>query len=121
MGSGRAPPPSWLLRTPRFTNRLLESEKEFFLRALGVPKGAVFVSSRTTASKDAFVKWAAQYLASRGAPLHPLGVGASKILFAEVSPEELEGLCVRSLLAEQKSKQLPPEVAARPARVKKLL
>ena len=121
VGSGRAPPPSWLLRTPRFTNRLLETEKEFFLRALGVPKGAVFVSSRTTASKDAFVKWAAQYLASRGAPLHPLGVGASKILFAEVSAEELEGLCVRSLLAEQKTKQLPPEVAARTAGVKKLL
>ena len=43
------------------------------LRALGVPKGAVFVSSRTTASKDAFVKWAAQYLASRGAAAHPSG------------------------------------------------
>ena len=85
------------------------------------PEGAVFVSSRTTASKDAFVKWAAHDLETPASPQHPLGVGASTSLCAEVSPEELEGLCVRSLLAEQKSKQLPPEVAARTAGVKKLL
>ncbi|EOD29381.1 hypothetical protein EMIHUDRAFT_204032 [Emiliania huxleyi CCMP1516] len=101
-GSSASGGGSWLLRTPRFTNRLLEAHRPFFLGALGVPAGALFASRRTTESGDPFLKWAAAFLARRGAPLLPLEPGASKALFSEASEDELQERCVKELLAELK-------------------
>ena len=101
-GSSASGGGSWLLRTPRFTNRLLEAHRPFFLGALGMPAGALFVSRRTTESGDPFLKWAAAFLARRGAPLLPLEPGASKALFSEASEDELQERCVKELLAELK-------------------
>ena len=57
---------------------------------------------RTTESGDPFLKWAAAFLARRGAPLLPLEPGASKALFSEASEDELQERCVKELLAELK-------------------
>ena len=63
-------PPTWLTKSPRFLNRLLEAYAEFFVRdVFEVPAGAIFVSKKTTESKDPFVKWASSYLTQRGAPV----------------------------------------------------
>mmetsp|Transcript_50294 Transcript_50294/g.132827 ORF Transcript_50294/g.132827 Transcript_50294/m.132827 type:complete len:822 (+) Transcript_50294:738-3203(+) len=73
--------PTWLTRAPRFLNRLLEAYNEFFVRdVFEVPPGALFVSKRTTDSKEPFIKWACGYL------------------FREVSEAELEERCVAELL-----------------------
>ena len=55
-GGGGGAKGSWLLRTPRFTNRLLEAYRDFYLEVLGVPAGALF-SARATAhvSPDMYV------------------------------------------------------------------
>ena len=79
-----------MLRTARFHNRLLEADRDFFLGVLGVAKGSLFVSQKTTESKEPFLKWAATYLARRGAPLFPIAAGAHKLLFTEASEDELQ-------------------------------
>lgn len=94
----------WLFRTPRFSNRLLEMYRDFFVHdVLGVPKGAVFVSSRTTDSKDPFVMWACDFLKSHNAPVYPLEAGSNKLLFQEVGEYELTGLVVKVLLSNDRS------------------
>ena len=91
--------PSWLTKSPRFLNRLLEADPAFFVHEVfGLPKGTLFVSQRTTQSKDPFVKWASAFLTARGAPVLPLEPKAHKALFTEVSEEELEAACVKELL-----------------------
>jgi len=95
--------PSWLMATPRFLNQLLQQRNEFFVHdVFGVPRGALFVSKRTTDSKQPFIKWASSFLERRGAPLLPLEPKANKFLFTEVSEAELEERCVRELLADAK-------------------
>jgi len=89
---------SWLLQSPRFLNRVIELQKDFILHnVLGVPRGAIFVSSKTTKSNDPFIKWAADFLKSHGAPLVPIERGANKHLFEEVNEAELTERCVRIL------------------------
>lgn len=93
-------PPTWLTKSMRFLNRLLEADPAFFVHdVFGVPRGALFVSSRTTSSKEPFIQWAATFLAAHGAPLLPLEPKANKHLFSEVSEAELEEACVKQLLA----------------------
>ena len=104
-GGGGARGGSWLLRSPRFSNRLLETDPAYFVHeVLRVPEGAVFVSRRTTESKEPFVAWAARFLAARDAPLLPLDASAHKLLFKEATEQELEALCVSHLLKEEKDK-----------------
>jgi hypothetical protein len=89
---------SWLLQSPRFLNRVIEQQKDFILHnVLDVPRGAIFVSSKTTKSNDPFIKWAAGFLKSHGAPLVPIEKGANRYLFEEVSESELTDRCVRIL------------------------
>jgi hypothetical protein len=89
---------SWLLQSPKFLNRVIEQEKDFILYSvLQVPRGAIFVSSKTTKSYDPFIKWAADFLKSHGAPLVPIEPGANRYLFEEVSEAELTDRCVRIL------------------------
>jgi hypothetical protein len=67
----------WLLRSPAFHRRLLDADRDFFVHdVFGFPKSAIFVSSRTMASKDPFIAWAAGFLQVKGAPLTPLEQGA---------------------------------------------
>jgi len=121
-GAGGREKGSWLLRSPRFSNRLLEAEPAFFVQSvLGVPQGAVFVSKRTTESKEPFVAWASSYLAARDAPLLPLEAGAHKALFKEASEAELEALCVKHLLHDEKDAPPPAAVAARAALASRVL
>ena len=116
---------SWLLTTPKFHNRLLEADPSLFLRLLGkphvtiqhmsvvmaqqmfptagVPSGALFVSSKTTSSKEPFIAWASKYLAERGAPILPLDGGACRTLFKEASEDDLRECCATQLLADIKS------------------
>jgi hypothetical protein len=102
----------WLFRTPRFSNRLLEMHREFFVHdVLGVAKGAVFVSSRTTASKEPFIVWACEFLKARQAPVYPIEVGSNKLLFEEVGEYELAGLVVKFLLNESKSRSSSSNVS----------
>lgn len=63
-----------------------------------MPAGALFVSKRTTESKQPFIKWASDFLGQIGAPIFPLDPKANKHLFSEVSEEELEDRCVVELL-----------------------
>ena len=96
--------PTWLTKSVRFLNRLLEADRDFFVHdVFGVPAGAIFVSKRTTESKDPFIKWASGYLTGKGAPVLPLAPKANKHLFQEVSEEELEAACVRELLKADKA------------------
>ena len=79
---------SWLLKSPRFFNRVLEHHKDFFLHTVfQYNPNPVFVSEKTLRSKDPFIAWAAQFLKKRDAPLYPLVEGSSKYLFTEVSQE----------------------------------
>jgi len=111
---------SWLLRSPRFLNPLLEEHADFFkFNVLGMPRDALFASRRTTQSKRPFLVWATAFLASRGAPLQPLDPNASRALFKEVAEEDLERLCVQKLLAEEKG--LEGDAADRAATVRQLL
>lgn len=106
-------PPSWLTRTPRFFNQLLEQHNDFFVHeCFGVPRGALFVSKRTTESKDPFIKWASAFLAARGAPILALEPKANKHLFQEVSEAELEERCVKELLQDAKRANAAPQAAA---------
>jgi len=90
---------SWLLQTPIFFNRVIELEKDFILyNVLQIPKGAIFVSSKTTGSKDPFIQWAASFLQKNGAPLVPIEKGANRYLFEEVNESELTDRCVQILL-----------------------
>jgi len=104
------PSGSWLLQSPRFHNRVIELQKDFILHnVLDVPRGALFVSSKTTNSNDPFIKWAAGFLKSHGAPLVPIERGANKHLFEEVNEAELTERCVRILkgtLREGEAKML---------------
>ena len=95
---------SWLLRSPRFFNRVLEKYKTFFLHdVFEVPVGAIFVSKKLTSNKDPFIVWAADFLKSRDASLFPLYPGSNKYLFEEVNEEKLTEKCVKFLLAEEKA------------------
>ena len=101
-------PNTWLTSSPRFLNQLLEAAPEFFLYdVFGVPRGALFVSKRTTDSMDPFIRWASAFLARRGAPLLPLEPKANKHLFHEVSEEELQERCVHELLRDAKQNVEP--------------
>ena len=102
--SSSSSPKSWFMRTPAFLNRCLDTDRDFFVHdVFGFPKSAIFVSSRTMASKDPFIAWAAGFLQAKGAPLTPLEQGASKRLFEEVSKEELTARCVKLLSVEKHS------------------
>jgi len=91
---------SWLLQSPRFFNRVVELQKDYILYdVFQIPRGAIFVSNRTTESKDPFVKWAATFLRKNGAPLVPIEKGANRYLFEEVNESELTERCVHILLA----------------------
>ncbi len=97
--------PSWLLRSPRFMNRILEAYRDFFIHdVFGIPPGAIFVSSRTTNSKDPFTSWAAAFLETRGAPLVPLEPGSNRQLFMEVNETELVERCVTYLLEDDRER-----------------
>ena len=94
-------PPTWLTKpgASRFVNQLLGCDPEFFRHTvLGLPQGCLFVSKRTTDSKQPFIKWASAYLAAKGAPLVPLEPKSNRHLFTEASEEELEARCVQELL-----------------------
>jgi len=100
--SSKETPTSWLLTGGRrhFLNRLTEKEwyKDFvWHKVFGVPKGALFVSSRTTESTDPFLKWAADFLAKKGTPLHPIEPGADELLFPEVDEHTLKERCFNFL------------------------
>ena len=94
---------SWLLKTPRFFNRILEKYKDFFLHEVfEVPVGSIFVSKKLTNSKDPFLSWAADFLKSQNAALFSVLPGSNKYLFEEVSEDELAEKCVKFLLADEK-------------------
>jgi len=89
---------SWLLKSPRFFNRIIETEKDFILQTVfNIPKGAIFVSSKTTNSKEPFIKWSSSFLARNGVTLHAIEKGANKFLFEEVNQDELTKRCVTIL------------------------
>mmetsp|Transcript_31284 Transcript_31284/g.40237 ORF Transcript_31284/g.40237 Transcript_31284/m.40237 type:complete len:542 (+) Transcript_31284:1735-3360(+) len=82
----------------------------FLYDILGYKHGTVFVSSKTTNSKDPLISWAATYLnnssssSSHGSSgLVPIEPGANKYLFEEVSLSELIEKCVRILLEEDRT------------------
>uniref|UniRef100_A0A6U6CTT5 Uncharacterized protein n=1 Tax=Odontella aurita TaxID=265563 RepID=A0A6U6CTT5_9STRA len=86
---------SWLLKSPRFMNNILEQYKDFILHdVMRVPKGAIYVSSKTTNSSDPFIKWASDFLRNSGCPLEPIEPGANRYLFQEVNEAELVERCV---------------------------
>lgn len=94
-------PGTWLTKpgASRFVNQLLAADPDFFRHTvLGIAKGSLFVSKRTTESKEPFLKWASAFLAQRGAPLVALEPKANRHLFSEASEEELEERCVAELL-----------------------
>jgi len=94
---------SWLLQSPRFFNRVIELQKDFILYdVFNIPRGAIFVSSKTTSSKDPFINWAAAFLKKNGAPLIPIETGANKYLFEEVNEFDLSDRCVKIILRKLK-------------------
>mmetsp|Transcript_24710 Transcript_24710/g.37307 ORF Transcript_24710/g.37307 Transcript_24710/m.37307 type:complete len:956 (+) Transcript_24710:69-2936(+) len=97
---------SWLLQSPRFSNRVIELQKDFILqKVFEFPKGAIFVSSKTTNSQDAFASWAATFLKNHGGtPVVPIEKGAHKHLFEEVQRWELMDRCV-AILKRNNSKK----------------
>ncbi len=89
---------SWLLQSPRFFNRVIEIQKDYVLNIVfRIPRGALFVSKKTTDSKDPFIKWSANFLEKHGAPLIPIAKGANRFLFEEVDRYELTEKCVSIL------------------------
>ena len=73
-------PPTWLSRSTRFVNSLLDGDRDWFVHALfGYPERALFVSKRTTDSKSPFVRWASAYLAGEGARPHVAGCGRARL------------------------------------------
>ncbi|KAL1528737.1 hypothetical protein AB1Y20_010070 [Prymnesium parvum] len=111
---------TWLTRPSgsRFLNNLLALAPDFFRHEVfEFPKGALFVSKRTTQSQDPFIKWASDFLAQLGAPIFPLEPKANKHLFCEVSEEELEERCVAELL---RTKEAPPQTVAVKASIDKI-
>lgn len=98
---------SWLLRSPRFFNCVLEQQKEFVLHTLlGIPAGSIFVSRRITTNSDPFIQWASSYLQRKGAPLVPIERGANRILFQEVSETELKQRCVQLLTKDLRASKI---------------
>ena len=96
---------SWLFTSPRFLNQVIELEKDFILYdVFQIPKGAIFVSSKTIKSKDPFIQWAANYLRKNGTPLVPIEKGSNRYLFEEVHESELTDRCVKTLLQGAKGK-----------------
>ncbi len=76
---------SWLLQSPRFFNRVIEIQKDFILyNVFQIPRGAIYVSKKTTDSKDSFINWAASYLKKNGAPLVPIAKVSAKLMLLKV-------------------------------------
>lgn len=113
---------NWLLRSPRFLNRVLEQQKDFVLHGiLEVPRGAIFVSSKTTKSADPFIKWASSFLERRGAPLVAIDPGANRYLFEEVGEAELTERCVDILSKDAKNAEACANVKNLRAAFQKIL
>ena len=89
---------SWLLQSPRFFNQVIEIQKDFILYTVfNIPRGALFVSKKTTDSKDPFINWCATFLKKHGAPLVSISPGANRYLFQEVDSFDLIDRCVSIL------------------------
>ena len=96
--NGRGHRSSWLLTSPRFFNRVIEQDKEYILHNIfDIPTDALFVSRKTTESKDPFISWASSFLAENGTPLIPIDNNANRYLFVEVDEYEITSRCVKIL------------------------
>ena len=96
---------SWLLRTPRFFNRIIEMNRDYLLYdVFKFPHGSLFVSNKTTNNKDIFIKWASEFLKARSTPLIFIEAGSLKQLFEEVTEAQLTEKCADILLNENKIK-----------------
>ncbi len=97
---------SWLLNSPRFFNRVIEQDKEYILHNIfDIPTDALFVSRKTTESKDPFISWASSFLAENGTPLIPIDNNANRYLFVEVDEYEITSRCVKILKKKTNSIQ----------------
>ena len=98
---GATPPDTWLTRPPAFLNQLLGKDPEWFRTAIfGFAPGTLFISKLTTESNDPLVRWLSEYLATKNAPLRPLGAGRHPILFQEGSEAQLKARAVEELARE---------------------
>ena len=105
---------SWLLKSPRFLNQILEQYKDFILHdILGVPRGAIYISSKTIKSSDPFFKWASSFLDSSGSPLETIEPGANRYLFQEVSELELTEHCVKILEQQNNERGCNAEILSK--------
>lgn len=94
---------SWLLQSPSFLNRILEEERDFILYdVLQYSKGCIFISNKTTNSKDPFIQWSSKFLADNDMPLVPIEKGVNKYLFQEIDEYSLAEKCVRLIKAKMK-------------------
>jgi hypothetical protein len=94
---------SWLLKSQGFINRILEQERDFILyRVMNFSVGSIFISSKTTQSKDPFLSWASKFLKEHEMPLVPIEKGANKILFQEADEYTLTEQCVQLIKNKQK-------------------
>ena len=103
-----------LLRSAEWWSALLGSHKAEFLEWLGVPKGAIFISSASPASQTRWMCFAMRYLHSQNAPVVSLRKGANRILFTESDEVEVRLLLVSHLLRDPRAKaRLDDEQAER--------
>ena len=94
---------SWLLKSPAFFNRVIENERDFIRHdVLNIPRGSIFMSSKTEESKNLFIAWASSFLKSQNTPLVFIEQGANKFLFEEVSEYELTERCVKIIKSKMK-------------------
>jgi hypothetical protein len=96
---------SWLLKSPAFFNRVIEHERDFIRHdILRIPRGSIFVSGKTTKSKDPFFKWASTFLQSYKTPVFFIEKGANKHLFEEEDEFALREKCVKIIKGNMRGK-----------------
>ena len=100
--SNTAEKSSWLLQSPKFIDSIIQEERDFILFSMNISPASIFISSKTTKSKDPFVQWASTFLQANDMPLIPIEKGANKKLFQEVDQYTLTERCVALIKSKQK-------------------